>query len=368
MAQHSPTDWHTLQAAEVLSRVGSSTDGLGEQEAQRRLAQYGANAIPAHRPPSRLRILVRQLNSPIVLLLAAATVAAAALGKVTDALVVLAAIGINAAIGFVQELKASQAIQALSKLIPEAATTLRDGIKRTVPAEGLVPGDVIMLSPGDRVPADARLLETHGVRVTEAALTGESLPADKQTAPVAADAMVGDRRSMVFGGTTVAAGAASAVVTATGAATELGRISSLLEDAEDLQTPLTLTLARVGRLLTYGVVLLSLALFAVGLARGYSVADGLMAAVALAVAAIPEGLPAIITIALAVGVQRMAARRAIVRRLPSVETLGSTTVICTDKTGTLTRNENDRPGTLDAPGRVPPHRGGLHAGGRAPLR
>ncbi|MBI5548987.1 MAG: HAD-IC family P-type ATPase, partial [Deltaproteobacteria bacterium] len=339
MAASPPSDWHSKSLEQALASLGSSQEGLTQVEAERRVGEYGPNAFSSARPPSAWRMLGRQLNDPIIYLLLAATVLAAGLGKITDAIVVFAAIALNTLIGFVQEIRANQAIGAISRMVPNHATALRDGERRTLLAEALVPGDVILLSAGDRVPADARLLSVHGARADESALTGESLPVDKQPRPVPAGSVLGDRSDMVYGGTTLTTGAARGVVVATGSSTELGRISALLEQAQELQTPLTRTLARVGRLLTYGVVGLSAVLFAVGLWRGHSLVDALMVTVTLAVAAIPEGLPAIITIALAIGVQRMAARRAIVRRLPSVETLGSTTVICTDKTGTLTRNE-----------------------------
>ncbi|HYG70589.1 MAG TPA: HAD-IC family P-type ATPase, partial [Anaeromyxobacteraceae bacterium] len=271
--------------------------------------------------------------------LLAAAGAALALGKLTDGAVVLGAVVVNAIIGFLQEHRAGKAIAALSKMVPQDSTVLRDGERAVVPASELVPGDVVQLAAGDRVPADLRLLAARALRAEEAALTGESVPVGKDPAPVPADAALGDRRSMIFGGTHVTSGAATAVVVETGVRTELGRISAMLAQVQEVQTPLTRSLARVGGWLTAGVGVIAAALLAVGLARGFGFADALLFAITVAVAAIPEGLPAIITIALAIGVQRMAARRAIVRHLPSVETLGSTTVICTDKTGTLTRNE-----------------------------
>jgi calcium-translocating P-type ATPase len=240
-------------------------------------------------------------------------------------------------IGFLQEWRAERAIQSLAALVPEHATVIRDGARTRLDAELAVPGDIVELRPGERVPADARLLTARGLETDESALTGESPPVAKRPAPVPADTAVADRASMVHGGTLVTAGAATAAVVLTGDYTELGRISELMRSTASVETPLTRGLAGVARLLTAVICAVALALLLIALARGYSFVDAVLAAVSLAVAAIPEGLPAIVTIALAVGVQQMAHRRAVVRRLPAVETLGSTTVVCTDKTGTLTQ-------------------------------
>ena len=261
------------------------------------------------------------------------------MGKVADGLVVLAVVVLNTAIGFIQEMRATQAIEALSLMVPQNATVLRDGDARTLPAHEVVPGDVLVLQPGDQVAADVRLFDVSGLQVDEAALTGESVPTAKQDEPVDADAVLGDRRSMAFGGTLVTAGTAQGMVVATGARSELGQISRLLSETVELQTPLTRRIAKLAKAITVATVVVAGLIFVVGVLRANPLLDSALAAITLAVAAIPEGLPAVITIASAFGVQRMARRRAIVRHLPAVETLGSTTVICTDKTGTLTRNE-----------------------------
>jgi Ca2+-transporting ATPase len=323
----------------VLGRLGSRPEGLASEEAARRLREHGPNVLARAAGESALQILLRQVREPLVYVLLGSAGLAVAFGKVTDGAVVLAVVVLNALIGFVQEYRAGKAIEALTAMVPETTTVLRDGTRTVVSAADLVPGDAVALASGDKVPADARLLAARNLQIEEAALTGESVPAAKQVEPVPADAALGDRTSMAFGGTLVTYGTATAVVTATGAGTELGRISALLGSAETLETPLTRAMASVGRTLTIGIVVVSLVLFGTGLLRGWPVVDAVLAAITLAVAAIPEGLPAIITIALAIGVQRMARRRAVVRRLPAVETLGSTTIICTDKTGTLTRNE-----------------------------
>jgi Ca2+-transporting ATPase len=339
--------WHALAPAEVLTRTMSAPAGLAADEAARRLAAHGPNLLLRAAPDPVVRILWRQLDDPLIWVLVGAAALAGILGKGTDAAVVAAVVVVNAIIGFFQEYRATRAIEALAGMVPERATVLRGGERISIPAAEVVPGDVLLLAAGDQVPADVRLLAAKGLRIEEAALTGESAPAAKGVAPVEADAPLGDRTSMAFAGTLTVAGTGDGVVVATGGATELGRISGLLRQAEPLATPLTRALAQVGRLLTGAILAVTAILLAVGTARsvaqGVPLADAaremLVFAVALAVGAIPEGLPAIVTIALAIGVQRMAARRAIVRRLPAVETLGATTIICTDKTGTLTRNE-----------------------------
>jgi calcium-translocating P-type ATPase len=338
MATVADAHWHALDGDAALAAVESRAAGLSTAEASARLEHFGPNLIAPMRPEPATVLLRRQLSSPLIVVLIAAGALALALGEVTDGAVVLAVVVANAAIGFVQEWRAGQAIQALSALVPERATVLRDGRRSQLDAEQVVPGDIVELRPGERVAADSRLLGSRGLEVDEAPLTGESMPAAKHAAPVAADAVVADRVSMIHGGTLVTSGTGTAVVVSTGERTELGRISELMRRTEGVETPLTRGLAGVARLLTALICIVAGALFAVALARGYPFVDAVLAAVSLAVAAIPEGLPAIVTIALAVGVQRMVHRRAVIRKLPAVETLGSTTVICTDKTGTLTQN------------------------------
>ena len=355
MATAADAHWHALDGEDALAAVESRAGGLSTAEASARLQRFGPNRIAPMRPERATVLLWRQLSSPLIVVLIASGVVALALGEVADGAVVLAVVVANAAIGFAQEWRAGRAIQALSALVPERATVIRDGGRSQLDAERVVPGDIVELRPGERVPADARLLASRGLEVDEAPLTGESMPAAKHAEPVAADALVADRVSMTHGGTLVTSGTGTAVVVRTGERTELGRISELMRRTEGVETPLTRGLAGVARLLTALICVVAIALFAVALARGYPFVDAVLAAVSLAVAAIPEGLPAIVTIALAVGVQRMAHRRAVTRRLPAVETLGSTTVICTDKTGTLTQNRmtvadlwGDEPALLSA--------------------
>jgi Ca2+-transporting ATPase len=339
--------WHSLDLAETYRTLSSGPAGLTSPEAERRLREHGPNIIERVGGDGPLRILWRQIDNPLIWVLLASSGVAVALGKVTDGLVVLAVVVLNSLIGFVQEYRASRAIEALTGMVPEYATALRDGTRQRVSVAHLVPGDVVVLASGDKVPADLRLTTVKNLRIDEAALTGESVPVQKSVRPVAADASIGDRASMAFGGTLVTYGTATGAVVATGARTELGRISTLLQEATPLETPLTRALGVIGRYIALAVVAISAVILTIGLVRstgaglpiGESLRETLIFAIALAVGAIPEGLPAIVTISLAIGVQRMARRNAIIRKLPAVETLGSTTVICSDKTGTLTRNE-----------------------------
>jgi calcium-translocating P-type ATPase len=329
---------HAAPVADVLDEQASTRTGLSQPDAAARLLEHGPNVTPSAPRDRAVDLVLRQLGSPLIVVLIVAGLLAIALGDEVDGAVVLAVVVANTLIGFMQEWRAGRAIDALGAMLPEQASVIRDGRRATVPATEVVPGDVLALAAGDRVPADARLLEAAALQVDEAALTGESLPVPKGPEPVDAGAVVADRTSMVHGGTLVTSGTGVAVVVATGRETELGRIATMLHRAEGVQTPMTRRLAHFARSLSAVICVIAAALFAVALVRGYTALEATLAAIALAVAAIPEGLPAIVTIALAIGVQRMARRRAIVRRLPAVETLGSTTVICTDKTGTLTAN------------------------------
>lgn len=332
--------FHALEAEQALSRLDATAGGLGSAEAERRLAANGPNRLPE--PPRRspvLRFLAQFHNVLIYVLLGSAAVTAG-LGHLIDTGVILGVVVVNAVIGYVQEGRAEEAMAAIRGMLAPHSAVLRDGRRISVDAADLVPGDVVLLEAGDRVPADLRILEARGLKAEEALLTGESVPVDKTRGPVAADAPIGDRSPMLFSGTLVAAGTARAVVTATGAATEIGRISGLMSNVETLTTPLVRQIDVFARWLTVFILVVAACL----LAYGYFVdhlpfADFFMAVVGLSVAAIPEGLPAVLTITLAVGVQAMARRNAIVRRLPAIETLGSVSVICSDKTGTLTRNE-----------------------------
>ncbi len=332
--------FHALSTADVLAAVEASADGLTRDEVTRRLEVHGANRLPE--PPRRsafLRFLSHFHNLLIYVLLASAAVTAA-LGHWVDTGVILAVVLVNAVIGFIQEGRAEQAMVAIREMLAPRSAVLRDGQRTSVDAADLVPGDIVLVEPGDRVPADLRIIEARGLSAEEAILTGESVPVDKHIAPVGAEVALGDRSSMLFSGTLVAAGTGRGVAVATGATTQIGRISGMLADVETLTTPLVRQMDLFARWLTVFILLVAASLLVYGYYVGHLPFDELfMAVVGLSVAAIPEGLPAVLTITLAVGVQAMARRNAIVRRLPAIETLGSVSVICSDKTGTLTRNE-----------------------------
>ena len=332
--------WHGRDAEAVVQALETRPEGLAEEEADARLARHGPNSLPPPRGRSAWRRLLDQFRNVLIYVLVVAGVVTAVLGHTVDSAVIFAVVVINALIGYLQEGKAEHALDAIRGMLSPRARVLRDGRARSVDAADLVPGDMVRLESGDRVPADLRLLQVKALRIQEAALTGESLAVDKATEPVPADAALGDRHCMAYSGTLVVSGRGTGVVVATGTATEIGHISRMLAQVTTLTTPLVAQMNRFARTLSIAIVGLAAAVFAFGiLARGYSAVEMFLAAVGIAVAAIPEGLPAILTITLAIGVQRMAERNAIIRRLPAVETLGSVTVICTDKTGTLTRNE-----------------------------
>ena len=332
--------FHAVTASRALEAVSSTPSGLSADEAARRIDRYGANRLPdAPRRPAILRFLSHFNNVLIYVLLAAAAVTAA-LAHWVDTGVILAVVLINAIIGYIQEGRAEQAMAAIRGMLAPRAAVLRDGRRQSVDAAALVPGDIVFVEAGDRVPADLRVIDAQRLKVEEAILTGESVPVDKGAAPAREDSALGDRTSMLFSGTLVSAGAGRGVVVATGAGTQIGRISGMLSEVETLTTPLVRQMDAFARWLTLFILLIAASLLAWGHFVGQMpFAELFMAVVGLSVAAIPEGLPAVLTITLAVGVQAMARRNAIVRRLPAIETLGSVSVICSDKTGTLTRNE-----------------------------
>ncbi len=332
--------WQELSPAQVLTELGSDWSGLTEPEVVARTRQYGPNRLPDPPGRSHLRRFLGQFHHVLIYVLLAAAVMTALLAHWLDTSVILAVVVLNAVIGDLQEGRAEKAMAALRTLLALQASVVRAGHRRTLASTDLVPGDIVLLEAGDRVPADLRLLKSHELRVQEAILTGESVPVDKRTEPVAGDLALGDRSCMAFSGTSVVAGQATGVVVATAAETEIGRIGHLLAGVEQLTTPLVAQMQVFARWLTLFILTLAVLMLVYGhWWLDYGFADLFMAVVGLSVAAIPEGLPAVLTITLAVGVQAMARRHAIVRRLPAIETLGAVSVICSDKTGTLTRNE-----------------------------
>jgi cation-transporting P-type ATPase F len=331
---------HHAEVDQILEMLGTDlSKGLDRFEVEHRRQRFGPNALTERRGRSPFVHFLLQFNQPLVYLLLAAALAAGLLHEIVDAAVIVGVVVVNAIIGFIQEAKALKAIQALSRSLPTSSTVLRAGKRETVPAADLVPGDLVLLQSGDKVPADLRIAQSRDLRVDESALTGEAVPASKASGTLPRETALGDRSNMAFSSTLVTYGTGIGIVVATGDATEIGRISDLIASAEALETPLTRRITRFSRLLMVVVLGLAALTFFAGLLRGQSVTEMLMASIALAVGAIPEGLPAAVTIILAIGVARMARRRAIIRRLPAVETLGSTTVICTDKTGTVTQNQ-----------------------------
>lgn len=333
-------EWHALPHEEVAGRLGVTSAGLTPEEAQARLRAHGPNALPE--PPGRPPLLrfLAQFNNALIYFLLAGAAAALALGHYVDAGVIVAVVLVNALVGFIQEGKAEQALRAIRNMIAPHATVMRASRRQSVHARELVPGDLVLLEAGDRVPADTRLIRARGMLIDEAVLTGESVAAAKDEAAAAMEAALGDRHSMAFSGTTVAAGQGAGIVVSTGPHTQIGRIGRLIADVEPLATPLLRQVDAFARRFTWLALGGSAALFLFAVAvRGYGWSEALIAVVALAVGLVPEGLPAVITITLAIGVRRMARQHAVIRQLPAVETLGATSVICSDKTGTLTRNE-----------------------------
>ncbi|MCS7010866.1 MAG: calcium-translocating P-type ATPase, SERCA-type [Anaerolineales bacterium] len=334
------TLWHTLSIEETLKRVHSQLQGLSSHEASQRLSAYGPNELQATHRVSAWEILLEQFKNVLILILLAATGISLLLGHGIESIVIAIIVLFAVLLGFIQEYRAERAIEALKQMTAPTATVLRDGEEVRIPARDLVPGDVIVLHTGDRVPADARLLEAINLQVEEAALTGESVPVEKHTQPIPKDDVaIGDRRNMVYAGTAVTYGRGRALVVATGMQTEFGKIAQLLQTVETSKTPLQQNLDKVGTVLARAALVVVLLIVILGLVRGQPFIEMLIFGIALAVAVVPEALPAVVTISLAIGVQRMAKRNALIRRLPAVETLGSTSVICSDKTGTLTRDE-----------------------------
>ena len=333
-------DPHARSADACLAALAAGAEGLGAQEAMRRLAAHGPNRLPETRTRGPLRRFLSQFHNVLIYVLIGSAAVTAALQHWVDTGVILAVVLANATIGFVQEGKAEAAMAAIRQMLAPRAAVLRDGNRIAIDGSALVPGDIVLLEAGDKVPADLRVLEARGLAAQEAILTGESVPVEKSSDPVAAGAAPGDRRSMLWSGTLVTQGTARGLVVATGSATEIGRIGGLLAGVEQLTTPLVAQMDHFARWLSFLILLCAGLLLAHGYFVGHhDFASLFMVVVGLAVAAIPEGLPAVMTITLAVGVQAMARRHAIVRRLPAIEAIGSVSVICTDKTGTLTRNE-----------------------------
>jgi magnesium-transporting ATPase (P-type) len=329
-----------MEAGQAAEFLNVKTDmGLDQFEAEQRLHNFGENVISSKKGKTNLERFLLQFNQPLVYILIAAGLVTAFLGEWVDSLVILGVVLVNSLVGYVQESKAVKALDSLSASMGTDATVVRAGKTLKVPAASVVPGDIVVLRSGDKVPADVRILGSKELRIDESMLTGESLSVEKDSINLPRETLLADRTCMAYAGTLVSFGQGRGIVVATGNTTEIGRISGLIEAADELDTPLTQKITRFSHLLLIAILVLAAASFAIGLLRSEPAGEMFMAAVALAVGAIPEGLPAAVTIILALGVSRMASRKAIIRKLPAVETLGGTTVICSDKTGTLTENQ-----------------------------
>lgn len=341
MEENNKQSWHTLDYKEVIRKLESdSENGLSEKEIQKRLKDYGLNKMPTAKKKHPLIKFLLQFHNTLIYILIVAAVITALMDHWIDTWVIAAVVIINAMIGFVQEGKAEQALDNIKNMLSLRATVIREGKQQHIGAEELVPGDIVKLKSGDKVPADIRIIEAKNLQVEESALTGESTAVEKNTRPVKQDDLLGDQKGMAFSGTVVMQGNCKAIVIATGEDTEIGKINTMMSEVEKITTPLLQQIERLGKLLSFIILGITALFFAFGyFFRDYELSELFLAAIGLIVAAIPEGLPAIMTITLAIGVQQMAKRNAIIRKLPSVETLGSVSIICSDKTGTLTRNE-----------------------------
>ncbi len=340
MLKEAPTrKWYNLKAREVINALKSGSNGLSQNEVEKRLAEFGPNELIKKEKISPWVIFLEQFKSFLIVILLIAVVLSAILGEVADAILIAVIVVFAAGLGFVQEYRAERAMEALKKMAAPTASVLRNGEEMEIAARELVPGDIILLAVGDRIPADARLVEAVNLRTDEAPLTGESVPIEKTDETLEGDVEVGDRRNMVFMGTAAVYGRAKAIVTATGMTTEFGKIAGLLQEVKAEKTPLQVNLDRVGRYIGIAALILCFVLAGIGIMRGHGILEMFIWGVALAVAAVPEALPAVVVISLALGVRRMVKRNALMRKLPAVETLGSTTFICSDKTGTLTQDQ-----------------------------
>ena len=332
-------NWHNLDISEALAFLNSDRTGLSNEEAQHRLVEFGPNELAGKEKISPWAIFFEQFKNFLIIILLVAVVLSAVMGEVADAIVIFVIVLFAAGLGFIQEYRAERAMEALKRMAAPMASVLRDGKETEISARELVPGDIVLLTTGDRIPADARLIEAINLKVDEASLTGESVPVEKTNKVLPEEISIGNKRNMVFMGTAVVYGRGTAVIISTGMATEFGKIATMLQEVKKEQTPLQINLDQLGKWIGIGALALCFILAGIGVLRGHEILEMLIWGVSLAVAAVPEALPAVVTISLALGVQRMVRRHALIRKLPAVETLGCTTFICSDKTGTLTQDQ-----------------------------
>lgn len=332
-------NWHTLELSDVYSSLEASREGLTQTEAARRLTEYGTNELSEKKKISPWIIFLEQFKNFLIIILLVAVALSAVMGEIADAIVIFAIVIFAAGLSFIQEYRAERAMEALSRMAAPTASVLRDNKEVEVSAKELVPGDIVLIRTGDRIPADARVIEAVNLKTDEASLTGESTPVEKMEKALGGEVSIGDRSNMVFTGTAAVYGRGLAIVTATGMSTEFGKIATLLQEVQKERTPLQVNLDQLGKWIAIGALVLTFILAGIGVLQGHGILEMLIWGVSLAVAAVPEALPAVVTISLALGVQRMVRRHALIRKLPAVETLGSTTFICSDKTGTLTQDQ-----------------------------
>jgi len=331
--------WHNLSVSEVIESLNSSLQGLTREEAERRLAQYGPNELAEKKKISPFMLWLRQFKDFLIIILLVAVVLSAVLAEVTDAIVIFVIVLFATTLGFVQEYRAERAMEALRRMAAPTSSVVRDGQEIEIAAREIVPGDIVALRTGDRIPADCRLIEAVNLKTEEAPLTGESVPVEKTIVPIPGETSIGDRKNMAFTGTTVVWGRGKAVVTGTGMQTEFGKIATMIQEVREELTPLQVNLNTMGKFIAYAALAACFVLAGIGILRGHEVLEMVIWGVSMAVAAVPEALPAVVTIGLALGVRQMAKRHALIRKLHAAETLGCTTVICSDKTGTLTQDE-----------------------------
>jgi Ca2+-transporting ATPase len=330
--------WHNLSVSEVVESLNSGIQGLTREEAERRLTQFGPNELVKKEKISQFMLWLGQFKNFLIIILIVAVILSAILGKVTDSIVIFVIVLFATTLGFIQEYRAERAMEALKRMAAPTCSVIRDGQEIEISAREIVSGDIVALRTGDKVPADCRLIEAVNLKTEEAPLTGESVPIEKMVDVISGEASIGDRKNMAFMGTTIVWGRGKAIVTGTGMQSEFGKVATLIQEVQEELTPLQVNLSKMGKFVAYAALAICIVLAGIGILRGHEVLEMLIWGVSLAIAAVPEALPAVVTIGLALRVWQMAKHNALIRKLHAAETLGCTTVICSDKTGTLTQD------------------------------